>query len=306
MLSNNSRTADPIIDRDFPALFQSADLESQRAQNLYTRLVWLDLAFLIFGALVTSLAVEIKEMRVILAILGATTLGAGAFITTLLNINKYDKNWFGGRALAESVKTIAWRYMIGAGPYNCDLNPRKVDELFITEIKRILHENKSTGSGLGPSSQVSDQITNKMREIRALSTLDRKKIYLKYRIEDQQHWYTKNAEMSKNSAEKWFQWVIIIQFLALVAAIILVALPDLVFNAAGVLSTVATALIAWLQVKRYQDLSHSYSVASQELAMIHSIERHVETDEQLSRFVMDAEMAISREHTMWLARRDTL
>lgn len=71
-----------------------------------------------------------------------------------------------------------------------------------------------------------------------------------------------------------------------------------------VLATGASAVLAWLQIRRHQELAQSYAVASHELALAESRARHVRSEEELARFVGDAEAAISREHTLWIARRD--
>ena len=68
----------------------------------------------------------------------------------------------------------------------------------------------------------------------------------------------------------------------------------------------AASLIAWMQVKRYQELAQSYGLATQELGLIASRGLHVASDEELSKFVAESETAISREHTLWTARRDVL
>jgi hypothetical protein len=50
----------------------------------------------------------------------------------------------------------------------------------------------------------------------------------------------------------------------------------------------------------------SYAQAAHELRLILAREPYVESDEEFSGFVSDAENAISGEHTMWLARRDNV
>jgi hypothetical protein len=61
-----------------------------------------------------------------------------------------------------------------------------------------------------------------------------------------------------------------------------------------------------LQLRRYQELSQSYLITATELSLIKSKIHQIETEEELSNFVDDAETAISREHTLWLARRDSI
>lgn len=49
---------------------------------------------------------------------------------------------------------------------------------------------------------------------------------------------------------------------------------------------------------------NSYGLASQELGMIAEQVEYISDPEELSAFILDAENAISREHTLWIARRD--
>ena len=70
--------------------------------------------------------------------------------------------------------------------------------------------------------------------------------------------------------------------------------------------TLITSVIAWMQIKNYQELTHSYALTAHELSVIKSKIGQVDSEKSLDNFVDDSETAISREHTMWLARRDHL
>jgi hypothetical protein len=84
----------------------------------------------------------------------------------------------------------------------------------------------------------------------------------------------------------------------------MIRVMDSPINPTGTFSTLAAAAMAWLQVKRYQELAQSYLLAAHELGLIEAQSLHVHTEVELSAFVANAENAISREHTMWVARRD--
>ena len=73
----------------------------------------------------------------------------------------------------------------------------------------------------------------------------------------------------------------------------------------GLFASVATAATAWTQLGRHDELSKSYALAYQELLMIRTLGEKVSTEEGLDRLVTDGENAISREHTMWMAKRAT-
>jgi hypothetical protein len=69
--------------------------------------------------------------------------------------------------------------------------------------------------------------------------------------------------------------------------------------------TVAAGLLSWIQAKRFQELSASYTLAAHEISLIRQQSGTVMSDDEFSKFVGDAENAFSREHTQWIARKDT-
>ena len=102
----------------------------------------------------------------------------------------------------------------------------------------------------------------------------------------------------------WFSIVVIAQTLALAGAAIQLFAAHLGINLASVFAAGAAGGLAWLQIKRHQELTQSYAVAAYELGLIVPPSSGSANDEGLSNFVNDAETAISREHTMWIARRE--
>jgi hypothetical protein len=77
-------------------------------------------------------------------------------------------------------------------------------------------------------------------------------------------------------------------------------------NLTGVFSASAAGAMAWTQVKKYQELAQSYAMAAMDLGIAREKLAHVAGDIQFEAFVADSESAISREHTMWITRRDTI
>ena len=56
-------------------------------------------------------------------------------------------------------------------------------------------------------------------------------------------------------------------------------------------------------MKQHQELKQAYTTTVQELNMILAGAERISTDTELSKFVLDSENAISREHTLWLAQK---
>lgn len=291
---------------DMPAVFRAADTASNTAQRNYLRLVRADVSLIVVSALSTAVAVSSRDGRVVTALIGAGCLLTGLILTGLIIRTGYDRRWFQTRAVAESSKTMAWRYMTGAEPYPSSLPEPEADERFCREIDAVLQERRAIGGFLGGSEGVGEQITEAMRKLRLAPLETRCAIYVRDRIQDQREWYSSKAEENSDRSDAWLYAVAASQLAGAGAAVALVRWPEIGFNAAGVLAVLAAALMAWLQLKQHQELASSYALAAHELGLVESRARHVQTEQALSDFVSDAENAISREHTMWVARRDVL
>lgn len=293
-----------IKDVDLPALHNAANSASTSAQKQYLALFVADLIFLTLGAISSAVSVGATSYKSLMAVVGGTSFVISLVLTGAIKFARYEKDWYGGRAIAESVKTLAWRYMTCAEPYLSKLTPKEVDLKLAADLGEVLSQRKYLSGALDGKLSNQAQITGRMREIRKLETKARRDFYIRARIEDQRDWYGRKAVANQNKESIWFIAIMAAQILAGASAFFLVRSPDFPLNPAGIFSTLATAFIAWLQVKRHQELAQSYNLAAQELGLIAVNALHVETDDELSAFVGDAENAISREHTMWVARRD--
>ena len=116
-------------------------------------------------------------------------------------------------------------------------------------------------------------------------------------------WYSDKAEINKSKYNLWFRIIILFQGIALISVIFLIKFPDCNYNLVGLSTTIASSAISWLQLKQHQELKQAYTTASQELNFIVTLAERVNSDEELSKFVVNSENAISREHTLWLAHK---
>src|SRR5215216_631402 len=172
------------VDRptDFPALYRSADRESLRAQRSYLRSLRVRLGALVVAAfggalnLTTAGGFQIGGGLAFIAF--ACALGAELFVAKTSPLT----TWYEGRAAAESAKTLAWRYMVCAEPFEVD-DP-DVDKQFLAQTYSLLQDLRSISLGTGEPD--SHQITDKMRQVRALALHDRQQVYFADRIADQQ------------------------------------------------------------------------------------------------------------------------
>jgi SMODS and SLOG-associating 2TM effector domain 3/SMODS and SLOG-associating 2TM effector domain 1 len=294
-----------FTEKDYPALFLQADGASAGAQKKYLNFTRGTLILLVAGAALAAVSPALRSCKPAVATASAVVLAASVLLTAYLKTQKPEQLWYGGRAVAESTKSMTWRYMMGAAPYLCDLPSAEADRKFVLELKSIFKERKQLAFGFCGEFSGQPQITDCMRAVRLASLAERRAAYLAERVSDQRRWYGKQAKRNRSAENKYFNVIVISQLLAFIAAIALVRWPDSDIKLTGLFTCLASALIAWLQLKQHRELAQSYSIAELELGFIQEQAQHITTDADFSDFVGDAENAISREHTLWIARRAT-
>lgn len=287
---------------DFPASYCAANNASVREQSQFSKLTLSNIALMIIAAVVGSIILSNASGKVILAIISAILLALGICFTLFIRTTKLEQNWYDGRAIAESIKTLSWRYITGSDPYSISLGPA-ADDRFLKDLKTTLEERKNYAAKLCGHYETGQMITEQMSIIRGLETEKRKTLYLSERINEQRLWYNNKAKINLKLANRYFYGTFLSQALAMIAAISMVFWQNSPVQFTGILTTIATAFIASTQMRRNNELAQSYGLAAQELSFIFEQSRQICTEEQLSSYVNNAEMAISREHTMWVARR---
>ena len=282
---------------DFPALFRSADRESQRAQRSYLSSLKVRLGSLVvaaFGGALTLTTAGGFQVGGGLAFLAfACALGAELFLATTSPLT----TWYEGRAAAESAKTLAWRYMVRAEPFEVDDD---VDKQFHAQTYSLLQDLRSIS--LGTEEPAAQQITDKMRHVRALDFNERRQVYLADRIADQQRWYSEKARWNDRRARGWVLVSIVLEIAGLIGGA-LKAFGWINFDLLGFLAAAAGGVMAWIEAKQHRNLATAYGIASQELASIATELATLNSEERWAAFVSQAEEAISREHTLWRASR---
>lgn len=290
----------PPEDPDLPGVFGSADAISVEGQRDYLKWTRGRLQLALAAALFGGIAAAVDRHGAVEKT--AAALALTAFIAALLTEvhllrDKPEERWYTGRALAESVKTLAWRYMAGAAPFPPSLGDDDARAVMLTRIHDLTSEANLPGLTFG---QV--QVTDRMREIRELDFAGRKSAYLTLRVADQETWYENKARFNKQNSGTWR--TILIVFEVLGVAVSTVSLLDIAdVDAGGVVAAAVAAAGAWLEVKQYDNLASAYSLTATELGFVRMTGENVTAEADWSRYVVSAEQAISREHTMWLARR---
>lgn len=287
---------------DYPSLYRTADKASGGGQRIYKRLTGTDLTLgVLAAALGTVWVLFPARYGTVFALATAAVLTIIIVVKLVGRQRRDDKDWFDGRAVAESVKTLTWRYVMRAAPFDDDVT---ADEEFARELDAIRQERSDLQLRVSAASAgTAEQITPRMRTIRDLPTKERRDLYVEGRLDDQARWYGGKSRDHRVLAESFFWGSLAAQLLALVLAIVRVAYPGTELSLVGPLLALAAAITAWTQLGRHDELGKSYALANQELLTIKSLADSVDSEEGLADITRDGEGAISREHTMWIAKR---
>jgi len=288
-----------------PALYYAADEAAIKSEKLYLFLFLTVLSLtvaapvFIFGGSAFPCATQFFRYGALVCLAGSL------LITSRIKESQKERTWYGARAIAESVKTSAWRYAMAAEPFIGALQPAEVDLLFLNTLQEIMQDQKSLSFSTSQGIDLQPQITDAMRGLRSQSWEKRREVYFRDRVNDQRGWYTRKARASEAGESRTFWLILGTQLVSIIALAAFAVWSSLRINVATVFTATTAAFLAWLQVKRYQETSQSYAVTAHELGFIAEAGRYVKSEDDLSRFVADAENAMSREHTLWAARRQS-
>jgi hypothetical protein len=286
-----------LSDSDLPGFFEAADrasLISQRATLTSTRLRLVGIVAAALGGSF-SLVLWQVDFWAAVALLGfLVALGAEIFIT----LARPERGWYQARAGAESVKTLSWRYAVGADPFFLSLPVHEARTLFRTRVSQVALQVAQTVPV--PTGDASTP-TAPMEALRIADVETRRAVYLRDRTRAQRDWYTRKAQANRKASTGW-------RTVLLIAESVAVALAagrlfgNWSVDLAGVLAAFIGAGAAWLAIKQHTTLRAAYALTAAELEkQIAALE--AATDDEWPESVADAEEAISREHTMWLASR---
>ena len=285
---------------EYPSLYQVADATSIKAQAGFLLLVKSYLVSLILGSLLSVAGIESSD----LAALAAFVFIVSIILSIVMFTRRSEDQWYRARAIAESVKTSTWRFMMKGAPYLDAPSLEQVKKEFRNLLRSILVEHKDLAHEFGGLMSQSDQITQKMCEVRQMELRDRIDFYSQWRIDEQRKWYAKKSSDNKKDTNLWFFCMIAFQTIAVFLVIFRVAYPQFEMWPTEVFVVTAGAVLTWMQVKRFRELASSYGLAAQEIGIIRGELDEVKTESEFIEFVKDSENAFSREHTQWIARKN--
>jgi hypothetical protein len=296
MLAENHQSS--LDDAHLPGLYRAADSASREAQRRFIRGSAAQLILLVAAAVAAKIAIGGDEGTNWAQMAAAACFLTAAVVRTFLLTANPESLWYDTRAIAESVKTLAWRYAIGGNPFRVDeVTGRDADRLFVERVGDILQTVKSKpipGRGAG------QQITESMRTLRGSALEERQAVYLADRLDNQIDWYGTKAEWNERRRQAWALTQLAFELLGAVLAL-LVGTGVIGFELASLSATIVGAAAAWSQTKKHGRRSAAYTVAFWELSDLAAVAGDVEDEAEWAAYVEQVEQAISREHTIWRA-----
>lgn len=293
--------AKPPVDDFYPAPYHAADQQSIIGQRRYKNLFLIEIGILLLaaGASLLPLKQEAKILPIILAILFLTEL----IIRWYIHRSGVQDNWYNGRAIAESIKTMTWKFAMR--PYT-DASQQGIERehhQFNNQVEQIMKVWKDTGSK-NSKPITTPFISQNLLAIKSLKDWTKKRaLYDESRILNQQEWYDQRAKKNKRLSNLFYYLIMLCYAVALVCSVYFISYPDQ-FNLTPIFGLFASSILAWTQLNDYKDLKNAYSLAHYEINGI--IKEMANTNEEnFYQHVEDIEHAFSREHTIWIARRDS-
>lgn len=308
---------------DLPPLFHHAVKRSVRAQRQFFSELAAELILLALGVLVgafsgsldsigsfslvappfTVIGIHVPELTAF-QFAEAALIALALLMRLIRGFTRPERLWYEARAVAESVKSLAWRYAVGGEPFQESLSPEELDAVVAdrfggirTDLSKYQAPEHVAGQG---------QITPGMRRMRALTLTQRKRAYRADRVDEQQVWYTKNSRFNRLRGGQAHLILVVVEAFGVCAALLPLALAAIhlfPLSLQSLATNVAGGGAAWIQAKRYEDLTASYKVTASELKQVSADIEKAQDEPAWARFVENAEGSMSREHQLWRATR---
>ncbi|GAA1980500.1 DUF4231 domain-containing protein [Kitasatospora viridis] len=297
-----------------PELFRLADSASALGQRLAVTLARWQLVLLITAAAAGAVGRRSADWLAAAACLGAAGLAAR------LGRRQPQALWYEGRAAAESVKTLAWKYAVRADAYQPPPQQRQqptqdAEGAYRRQLDGLLAGFGDGAGGPGAALPAGAAgaagpaaVTTAMRELREQPLAVRRAVYLRERVAAQRDWYRAKAAYCGRAGRATELLGVALPLLGLALAVCR-ALGALPVDALGPVATLAAAVTAWAQLRQYRPLAAAYRLAAGELDQVTEQLGRLDpgaagAEELWARLARDAEDAVSREHTTWQARRE--
>ncbi|TQF03825.1 DUF4231 domain-containing protein [Kitasatospora acidiphila] len=302
-MAAGGRPTDPVREDELlPELFRVADSASLLGQRRSITLARWQLLLL------TAAAAAGSAGGGPLCWLAAAAYLAAAGTALRLTRQQPQGLWYEGRAAAESVKTLAWKFAVRADAYQPPpATLPDAEGLYRLQLRGLLHGFRHSPA-LPADAEQRASVTAAMRALRDEPLAVRREVYLRERVRAQHDWYRAKGAYCDRAGRLTELLGIALPLLGLALAVP-GALGVLPLDLLGAVSAVALSVAAWAQLRQYRPLAAAYRLAADELEQVRDQLSRLDltagdAEELWARLARDAEDAVSREHTTWQARRE--
>lgn len=288
-------------DEDYPALFLGADQAARTAQKNYIWYVKANILLAMGAAAVSAAGAQFgPHYRDALTWAAIGFLVATWIVQFAISTLRFDKQWYDSRGMAETIKTTTWQYVLRIDPYDGDDAEAKTR--FLDDIEEAMGRGKYRATRFTAIPDQAGIVTSYMQRIRALPLEARKARYLADRVGDQYKWYASKAASNERAARVWLLASLSTRGIALAVAVITLIThkpPALVTLAAAA----SVAVTAWIQIGRNEELARAYSSTAEQLMVLIPRIEDANDEQSFSSLVSKTESLMSKEYSMWAARR---
>ncbi|MFF0012931.1 DUF4231 domain-containing protein [Streptomyces sp. NPDC005374] len=300
-------------------MFRSNDRWALNRQSEAFRATMTQLALLLVATVFATLADHFGSH--VLTALSALLYGLTVVTGVVIQRRRARAHWQAHRDAAETVKSLAWQYMVHGGPFHSrvpdpdGLFNQQLEE-HLRSLRRIGWREPSHDPGATeypgtlsdpvgrqkPDDPRHPQITRAMRAVRDKPFTVRRDIYLRDRVLDQLSWYGGRAVQARRAAALWSALTALLTLLALTAAVVRSAGVISGWDLSGLLAASAATGVAWLETRRHHPLSYAHALVREGLETQRAVLAQSVTEERWPEAVSDTEHLMLPQHTDWLAR----
>jgi SMODS and SLOG-associating 2TM effector domain 1/SMODS and SLOG-associating 2TM effector domain 3 len=288
----NQPAATVRVEDHMPGIFGAAETVSGTGQSRFKRLAGSALILLVVSA-----AGGLFE-KSWAGWLSAATFAVSTVLTGVWFYRRAERDWYDGRAGAESAKSLTFKYAVGGEPFAVDSGD--CDAFYTDALGQLATQLNALGSSVSAAGMPAD--TTALQRLRDQDRRSRMEVYRIQRLEDQRNWYSRRAGDYQTTARRW-QVAMVAFELAGVTGAVLKGLDVVKLDLLSFCAAAAAGAAAWLTAGDYLATARAYSFAAFELdAALQQLDT-IGSETTWARFVADAEQAMSREHTVWVTRR---
>jgi len=288
---------------DLPDSYFTYDESAISAQRNHFQLIRYELSLLVVVA-VLSVIIALSQNDIISTISFSVIFFLfliGILIQLQSTKKQYGRKWFEFRAVAESIKSLAWQYGMACGDFSEEnIEANKLFLQKIKQVKEIYHVNPDPKA---ISEAILNDIKQSMEELRKIGWQEKKEVYFRERIDDQINWYTYKARMNEKYSRLYDYFVIFLQFVGIGICIAFLYTRINGAPALALIVTLIAGIIGWNRSKQHGELVEPYQNTARELNEIRQEIELAKEETDFQCLIQEAEQAISREHTMWRAKR---